>query len=106
MLVVATAVVCELFDVATELVDFVELVVVTDALVDVVLEELNGLVLDVLVLDVVVTELEDFVLDELVEEELRELVVEEELRELVVLETEPVELDVLLVEASQLITAV
>ena len=77
-----------------------ELVVVTNTLLDVVLEELDGLVLDVLVLDVVVTELEDFVLEELVvDEEVTELVAEEEPRELV-------ELDVLLVDAAQLITAV
>ena len=89
MLVVAK-VVWEMLEVATETVDFVELVV-TEELLDVVLEELNGLVLDVLVLDVVVTELEDFVLEE--------LVVEEELTELVVL-------DVLLVDTPQFITAV
>ena len=76
----------EMLDVATVLFDFVELV--TDTLLEVVLEELDGLVL---VLDVVVTELEDFVLEE--------LVVEEELTELVVL-------DVLLVDAPQFITAV
>jgi len=67
-----------MLDVAIELFDFSELVV-TDALLDVVLE-----------LDVVVIELEDFVLEELIVEELAELV----------------ELDVLLVDAPQLITAV
>jgi len=65
-----------MLDVAIELFDFSELVV-TDALLDVVL-------------DVVVIELEDFVLEELIVEELAELV----------------ELDVLLVDAPQLITAV
>jgi hypothetical protein len=83
---VVAKVVWEMLDVATVLFDFVELV--TDTLLEVVLEELDGLVL---VLDVVVTELEDFVLEE--------LVVEEELTELVVL-------DVLLVDAPQFITAV